>query len=187
MSRPRGRPPQGKGISLPDILSAAFGLLEENGRQGLTMRSLAARLGVTPMSLYHHVEDRAALLCQMSGSAYSSVLMASDSSDAPLIQARALLIRYFDVVTRYPQLTLAIFTEPDAFAGLVCKITEQLTILLALISPEPSLWRDILLDHVHGCGLGFALSSAKGDAEYATNMSKQYQIALDRLLAQLPG
>ncbi len=62
MSRGRGRPAGGAGLTLDDILNAGLALLDEGGEQGLSMRALAARLGVTPMSLYNHVPDRAGLL-----------------------------------------------------------------------------------------------------------------------------
>lgn len=43
------------------ILSAALSLLETHGPQGLTMRSLAAALGLRASSLYRHYPDREAL------------------------------------------------------------------------------------------------------------------------------
>ena len=46
MTRPRGRPAQGKGVTRPEILDAAMLLLDEGGGKGLSMRALAARLGV---------------------------------------------------------------------------------------------------------------------------------------------
>ena len=66
MTRPRGRPARGQGVTRDAILDAALDLLDEDGDAGLTMRALAARLGVTPMSLYHHVTDRAGLLRALS-------------------------------------------------------------------------------------------------------------------------
>lgn len=43
-------------------------------RRELTMLALAAHLGVTPMSLYHHVSVRAGLLQALSNSVYIGVL-----------------------------------------------------------------------------------------------------------------
>lgn len=40
------------------ISSVAAGLIKEQGLEALTMRSVAARLGVSAMALYHHVEDK---------------------------------------------------------------------------------------------------------------------------------
>lgn len=180
MTRPRGRPTQGTGVNRDDILTAGLTLLDEGGGQGLTMRALATRLGVTPMSLYHHVEDRAGLLRALSDRVYAEVLEGVGGLLDRRAEIQAILIRYHDAVRGHPQLTLAIFAAPEAFAGVTRQITDRLTVLLADITAESSLWRDILVDHAHGSGL--ALSSAHGAQRQAQTMQEQYRQALDRLL-----
>jgi AcrR family transcriptional regulator len=54
-----GRPPQ---ISRPAIVEASLAIADERGLAGLTMQAVAQRLGVTPMALYRHVDDKADLL-----------------------------------------------------------------------------------------------------------------------------
>jgi AcrR family transcriptional regulator len=54
-----GRPPQ---ISRPAIVAASLAIADERGLAGLTMQAVATRLGVTPMALYRHVDDKADLL-----------------------------------------------------------------------------------------------------------------------------
>jgi AcrR family transcriptional regulator len=44
------------------ILAAALKIVDADGVEALSMRKLAADLAVNPMSLYHHVENKAALL-----------------------------------------------------------------------------------------------------------------------------
>lgn len=166
-----------------DILSAALALLDEGGGQGLTMRALAARLGVTPMSLYHHVGDQVGLLRALSDRVYNEVLEGPCGLTNHRAEVVALLTRYHQAVGRHPQLTLAIFATPEAFAGVTRQITDRLTALLAKTTAEPMLWRDILVDHAHGSGL--ALVSARGDRPQAQAMLEQYQQALNRLLDRL--
>jgi AcrR family transcriptional regulator len=43
------------------IIAAAVDLVDRDGLAALSMRKLAAELGVSPMSLYYHVPDRGAL------------------------------------------------------------------------------------------------------------------------------
>ena len=43
------------------IAAAALAVADAHGLSGFTMRAVAKALGVTPMALYHHVEDKAAL------------------------------------------------------------------------------------------------------------------------------
>lgn len=147
------------------------------------MRALASRLGVTPMSLYHHVEDRAGLLRAISDRVYGEVLEGTGSLADRHAEVRELLVRYHGVVERHPQLTLAIFIEPKAFAGVSRQITERLTSLLATVTSEAILWRDILIDHAHGSGLAF--TSVRGDPAQVEALRERYRQALDRLLSQL--
>jgi AcrR family transcriptional regulator len=45
-----------------EILGAALALADEAGLDAVTMRAVAARVGITPMALYRHVADKGALL-----------------------------------------------------------------------------------------------------------------------------
>jgi AcrR family transcriptional regulator len=184
VTRPRGRPARGHGVKRDAILDAALALLDEDGDAGLTMRALAARLGVTPMSLYHHVTDRAGLLRALSDRLYGAVLQGVDPPGAAVEEIRTLLTRYYDAVVAHPQLTLAIFAEPAALAGASREITDRLGTLFAALTPGHLLWRDILVDHAHGSGL--ALIAARADAPRAQALRDAYRQALDCLLAQFP-
>jgi len=54
-----GRPPV---TSRPQIVAAARALIDRDGWERLTLRRLAAELGIGTTTLYHHVRDREALL-----------------------------------------------------------------------------------------------------------------------------
>ncbi len=58
---PPARPP----LTRERVVSEAMRLADEDGLAGLSMRTLARRLGVEAMSLYHHVESKDALLDAM--------------------------------------------------------------------------------------------------------------------------
>lgn len=45
-------------VSREQIVADALSLLSASGIEGLSMRAVAARLGVTPMALYRHVRDK---------------------------------------------------------------------------------------------------------------------------------
>ena len=57
VGKPRA-PGQRAGLTRDRVLAAAHGLLGEEGVDALTMRALAARLGVSPNALYSHVADK---------------------------------------------------------------------------------------------------------------------------------
>lgn len=188
MTRPRGRPAQGSGVSADEVWTEALALLDESGGQGLTMRALATRLGVTPMSLYRHVGSRDELLRALSDRVYADVLAPSkpfgaQSTPDPVTAITALLTRYHGAISKHPQLTLSIFSAPQAFAGATREITDRLTALLAELTEQPKLWRDILVDHAHGSGL--ALVAARNDPRRMQAMERQYRKALACLLQQL--
>ncbi|HEY3467004.1 MAG TPA: TetR/AcrR family transcriptional regulator C-terminal domain-containing protein [Amycolatopsis sp.] len=61
--RRRGRPPKDADpLSRDRILRAALDLVDEEGLDAVSMRKLARRLDVDPMSLYNHVDGKDALL-----------------------------------------------------------------------------------------------------------------------------
>ncbi|WP_290056969.1 TetR/AcrR family transcriptional regulator C-terminal domain-containing protein [Amycolatopsis solani] len=63
MTTRRGRPPKDLGgLSRDRILGEALALVDEEGLDAVSMRKLARRLGVDPMSLYNHVDGKDALL-----------------------------------------------------------------------------------------------------------------------------
>lgn len=181
MSKPRGRPARGDGITREQILDAALILLEEG--PGLSMRALATRLNVTPMSLYHHVSDHAGLLRAISDRVYAAVLAGGAAAEDPAARIRTLLVRYHGAVKDYPQLTLAIFAQPAAFAGTTRDITDQLLTLLGMLTRETELWLDILVDHAHGNALAF--QALRDHPHQAASMQARYLEALDQLLARL--
>lgn len=147
------------------------------------MRALAGRLGVTPMSLYHHIGDRAGLLRALSDRVYGGVLERAQNLQDARGGVRALLVHYYEAVVRHPHLALAIFGEPQAFAGASVLITERLTTLLAAVTRQPALWRDILIDHVHGSAL--ALVSSLDDPHRVDALGERYRQALDCLLGHV--
>ena len=76
--RRRGRPPK---LSRPAILAAAMTLIDRDGAEALTMRSLAAALGVEAMSLYRHVESKQALLDGIADQLYAQIEPRGVSTD----------------------------------------------------------------------------------------------------------
>ncbi len=57
--------PHPKRTDLRAIVSAAIEVLDERGLDGLSLHVIAARIGVRQPALYHHVEDKNALLAEV--------------------------------------------------------------------------------------------------------------------------
>jgi TetR/AcrR family tetracycline transcriptional repressor len=68
--RRQGRPAL---TSREQVLTAALEIVDAQGLEQLTMRKLGAQLGVDPMTVYHHVPDKAALFDGLVERVYSEV------------------------------------------------------------------------------------------------------------------
>ena len=79
------------------LIAAAFAQLEEDGLEGLSMRRLAARLGVQAPALYWHVADKAELLGLMARDIYApayAIAAAQDWRDWLLRFGQALRVTF---------------------------------------------------------------------------------------------
>jgi len=157
-ARGRGRPPAGGETVLPEsILSEALRILNADGLDGLSMRALATRVGINPMTIYHHFKDRDGLIKSLAEWVYADVA-APETGDAHA-RARSLLTAYYAKVVLYPALTLAIFARPAVFPDHAMRITRELMIFLSEgnhSSQRSMRWTHILVDYTHGAALAVA-------------------------------
>jgi AcrR family transcriptional regulator len=84
---------------VPDAaLAAALALVDEAGAESVTMRAVAARLGVDHRTLYRHFEDRGALLAAAAASGHRALLrqLKAEASDGvnPLRNDFAAYVRF---------------------------------------------------------------------------------------------
>jgi TetR/AcrR family transcriptional regulator, tetracycline repressor protein len=71
-----GRPRAGQeALSRGRILDAALRLVDEEGMGALTMRRLGAELGVNPMSIYHHLPGKDAVISGLVELVFSGMRM----------------------------------------------------------------------------------------------------------------
>jgi AcrR family transcriptional regulator len=77
--------------------------MDAEGLEAVTMRRLGRELGVEAMSLYHHVEDKEALLSAMSEAVVSEIDVPIDPAEDPLEQLRALASGFRRVLLRHPE------------------------------------------------------------------------------------
>ncbi|MFC9652721.1 TetR/AcrR family transcriptional regulator [Streptomyces sp. NPDC056937] len=70
--------------SLSQIVAAGRELLETGGQQGLTMQSVANRVGVRAPSLYKHVDNRDALLAAVAEATVADMTTHLEAADGTL-------------------------------------------------------------------------------------------------------
>jgi len=75
------------------VLEAATALADRDGIAALTLRSLAAELGVKPMSVYHHVAGKEAILDGIVDRVFAEVVVPTDAGWRAAMAERARSMR----------------------------------------------------------------------------------------------
>ncbi|NIH86897.1 TetR/AcrR family transcriptional regulator [Amycolatopsis granulosa] len=92
------------------VLDAALRLVGENGLGGLSMRKLAAELGVEAMSLYNHVAGKQDLLDGVAARVFEQVAL-PDPGLPWDERLRALGLNAFETLNRHPAVVRALTAE----------------------------------------------------------------------------
>lgn len=187
--RRRGRPKaDGNTVSPDAILSAALSILDAEGLDRLTMRALATRVGINPMTIYHHFTDRDGLIRALADAVYADIA-APQTGDA-LARAHGLLAAYYTRVAAHPGLTLAIFVRPEIFPDQAKRITRDLAALLAelgLPANRSLRWTHILVDYTHGAALAVAAGGQGASPQMREDFENGLSELLDALSRTAPG
>ncbi len=99
--RPTRQPPASREpLSRERVLNAAIGIADREGVGAVTMRAVAARLGVEAMSLYHHVRNKDEILDGMVDRVVQEIRLPTDAATwreamrLRAIAARAVFLRH---------------------------------------------------------------------------------------------
>jgi TetR/AcrR family transcriptional regulator, tetracycline repressor protein len=99
-----------KGLSRDSILDAALGLADEGGLGAVSMRRIAARLGVEAMSLYNHVSSKADVLDGITSRVFETIPV-PDAALAWDDRARTLIRAAYEALRAHPAVVSALVTE----------------------------------------------------------------------------
>jgi AcrR family transcriptional regulator len=98
-------------------IEAAYDEIEKTGSINLTIRPVAEQIGVTHAAVYHHFEDRTALLAGVAEKGFQEVGVAmdraSDSATTPLERYRRMGLAYTKFALRHPRIYGVMF-GPEA-------------------------------------------------------------------------
>ena len=98
VAKPRAK----RGVEKRDLLLAAFDLFAGEGEEGFSVRKLAARCGVDPMTVLHHFGSKNELLRLIADHAVTTVPMPAASGDWRQ-DLRAVADAYRDLAHRHPR------------------------------------------------------------------------------------
>lgn len=100
-SKPRSRTP--RGLDRSDILEAAFGLLNEAGEEGFSVRKVGAAMGIDPMTVLHHFRSKEELLRQIADRALASIELLQPSGHWQT-DLKNVAVAYRQLAHRHPRL-----------------------------------------------------------------------------------
>lgn len=105
-------------LTAESIAKAAWECFEKNGEAGLSLRRVAARLGVTPMALYRHFANRQALVDELAADALGEwrARVAAIAPGAPANWLARIADSYLDFALSCPRRYEAAFLLPSAAA-----------------------------------------------------------------------
>ena len=131
-------------------------LVDEEGMDALTMRRLGAELGVNPMSIYHHLPGKDAVILGLVELLFSGMRVRySDGSSWP-DRVRAWAEAYRGLVRSHSNLVLEIVSNAAAATEAMLLVNEPLYGALdeSGLLPAEVVWAaDSVVDFVHGFAL----------------------------------
>jgi TetR/AcrR family tetracycline transcriptional repressor len=161
-----GRPRSGEErLSREAILEAALRIVDDEGIEAMTMRRLASTLGVNPMSLYHHLPNKAAVFAGLAELVFSQLDIADAGDDLPWQEQLKKAARaYRNALRAHPNLALQVLSDTSAVSEVVAATVEPFYRALerAGLSPRQIFEAvNTLVDFIHGFMLGEAAVRAE--------------------------
>jgi len=109
-------PRRQRGLSEQSIVTAAIEIIGEHGVEGLSMRRLSHRLGVTLGATYKHVPHKHALLKLVAQELYSRIEPPDPSKDE-FEQAKLVMRQVHDTLSAYPGMAAYIAQHVPEFSS----------------------------------------------------------------------
>ncbi|MFF5447835.1 TetR/AcrR family transcriptional regulator [Streptomyces sp. NPDC012888] len=160
--RAPGRRGPRQGLSVDAVVDAATELADAEGLDALTMRALAQRLGVTPMTLYTYVPGKAELLDLMLDQAYRRMARRATGPGDPWRQRVTRVAEdNRDLLARHPWVTELAVTRPPMGPGVIDKYAHELAAFDGIGLPD--LEMDAALTHL----LSFVHAAVRAAAQAA--------------------
>jgi AcrR family transcriptional regulator len=113
------------------IVAAAIDLIEREGADAVSMRRIAADLGVGVMSLYNHVPNKAALLDGVAEAVLSEIEFTDDPSAHWTDRVRAQARAFRQIAHHYPRSTMVVVSRQLQSPAGVLPVEHALATLLA--------------------------------------------------------
>ncbi|MEU5580656.1 TetR/AcrR family transcriptional regulator C-terminal domain-containing protein [Streptomyces huasconensis] len=126
------------GLDRERVVATAVALVDRDGPERFGVRRLAQELGVDPMSIYHHIKGKAALLDAMSEAVLTEVAAATagDASRRWEDVARRTAHAYREMAYRHPRLFPLLVTRAQTSPVALSALEELATAMRAAGLPD---------------------------------------------------
>lgn len=172
----RPRRPE-RGLTSEFIIVAAVAVADAEGLAAVSMRRVATEVGVAPMSLYRHVEDKERLLLDMLDMVFRSRGLPAEPPEGWRPRAEMVARMIWDACREHPWLASAMsITRPQALPGAL-PISEFLLAALdnAGLDHQTTFTAYItLINYVRGTAVNLELEA---EAEAATGVDNEEWLA----------
>lgn len=162
MGRRIGRPKAGQALLTRErILTTALRLVDKHGVAALSMRRLAAELGVDPMAIYHYLPGKQAVLAGLVEIVFNDLQVPKTENEIWEDQVRAFARAYRNLTRAHPNLVLYLVTDAESGANAALAASEVLYAALATAGLTPRMivrGADLVVDYLNG----FALAESSG-------------------------
>lgn len=126
------------GLDRARIAAAAVALIDRDGLERFGVRRLADELGVDPMSIYHHIKGKAALLDAASEAVLAEMVAAAghdESGDWEQL-ARRTAHGYREIAVRHPHVVPLLATRPQLSPVALAALERLVTAMRAAGVPD---------------------------------------------------
>ncbi|MEU8779496.1 TetR/AcrR family transcriptional regulator [Streptomyces sp. NPDC048606] len=171
---PVGRRGPRQGLTVDAVIAQALALADEQGLAALTMRALAGRLGVTPMSLYTYVPGKAELLDLMLDEAYGRMRGPApvrprrpDGAEPWRRRVTRIAEENRELLRRHPWIADLAVTRPPLGPGVISKYEYELGAFDGIGLTDAEM--DAALTHL----LGFVHANVLAEADAAAHNARQ--------------
>jgi AcrR family transcriptional regulator len=176
-----------KPITVDAIISTAFGIVEKEGYEALTMRRVATALETGPSSLYAHVVNKEDLDELLIGRLCAEVSLPEPDPASWRQQAASVCAQLRDQYLRYPGISRAAFAVAPSNLDTLRVSEGMLAILLAGgVDPQTAAWTiDSLVLYVSAYSLEISLVDGQLTRDEGSWVVSRAELL--RRFAALPG
>lgn len=157
-------------LSRDHIIAVALATIENGQYESMTIRSLAADIGVAPMALYRHIRDRDDLLDEVTDQLLAQNWRPSANPDMWSEWIREAAMRFRRLLVSQPAVLHVYLSHPVATPAALDRMQSMLNVLHGAGLDPPAAER--LYATIHTYTIGFAALEASRSQWKSTNQSE---------------